>query len=589
MSNPRVRKIADRIQVIVAEMLERRIKDPRLGFVTVTDVRVTGDTQQATIFYTVLGEDADLAGTAAALESAKGLIRSEVAKQLGMRHAPTLTFIPDALPETARHLDEVLAKARESDDAVAAARARRDVRRRGRPVQEAARGRRRRRRRRRRPSRVTTESGLVVVDKPGGMTSHDVVARVRRLAGTRKVGHAGTLDPMATGVLVLGVNRATRLLGHLMLTEKAYDATIRLGVATTTDDAEGEVVGDASTAAALDEATVRDALAEFVGDARAGARRRSRRSRSTASAPTQRVRDGEEVELDAAPGHRPRARRARRPARRRASSTSTSRVRCSSGTYIRAIARDLGAGSGVGGHLTALRRTAVGPYGLAVAHTLDELAEDFAVLPIAEAARAGFPAVDLRRAGRRRPRRPRARPRPAGPDGACSPPTASSWRSTSRATAGPGPSRSSSERPADSLPPCRSGAPSTRSRPTSAAPSWSIGNFDGVHLGHRHVLARAREIADERGLPVVAVTFDPHPMAVLRPEHAPTDADRRSSAAPSCSPTAGVDARAGAARSTATIAGWTPGGVRRAGARRRPARRGRRGRRQLPLRQPGRR
>ena len=121
MSSPRVRKIADRIQVIVAEMLERRIKDPRLGFVTVTDVRLTGDSQQATIFYTVLGEDTDLANTAAALESAKGLLRSEVAKQLGMRHAPTLEFIHDALPDTARHLDELLARARESDAAVAAA------------------------------------------------------------------------------------------------------------------------------------------------------------------------------------------------------------------------------------------------------------------------------------------------------------------------------------------------------------------------------------------------------------------------------------------------------------------------------------
>ena len=122
MSNPRVRKIADRIQVIVAQMLERRIKDPRLGFVTVTDVRVTGDTQQASIFYTVYGEDDDLASTAAALESAKGLLRSEVAKQLGMRHAPTLSFIPDALPENARHLDDVLAKARAQDEAAAAAR-----------------------------------------------------------------------------------------------------------------------------------------------------------------------------------------------------------------------------------------------------------------------------------------------------------------------------------------------------------------------------------------------------------------------------------------------------------------------------------
>src|SRR3954464_9627554 len=122
MSNPRVRKIADRIQVIVAEMLERRIKDPRLGFVTITDVRVSGDTQQASVFYTVLGDEEQVASSAAALESAKGLIRSEVAKQLGMRHAPTIEFLHDALPETARHLDEVLARAKAQDEAVAAAR-----------------------------------------------------------------------------------------------------------------------------------------------------------------------------------------------------------------------------------------------------------------------------------------------------------------------------------------------------------------------------------------------------------------------------------------------------------------------------------
>jgi len=125
MSSPRVRKIADRIKVIVAEMLERRVKDPRLGFVTVTDVRVSGDTQQASIFYTVFaleGEQSseDVAGTAAALESAKGLLRSEVGRQLGMRHVPNLEFIHDALPETARHIDDLLEKARQSDAAVAA-------------------------------------------------------------------------------------------------------------------------------------------------------------------------------------------------------------------------------------------------------------------------------------------------------------------------------------------------------------------------------------------------------------------------------------------------------------------------------------
>ncbi|MFC5728330.1 MULTISPECIES: 30S ribosome-binding factor RbfA [Nocardioides] len=122
MASPRVRKIADRIRVIVAEMLERRIKDPRLGFVTVTDVRLTGDAQNATIYYTVLGEDADQQSTAAALESAKGLLRSEVGKQLGMRHVPSLAFEFDGIPESARHLDEVLARAKEADAAVAAAR-----------------------------------------------------------------------------------------------------------------------------------------------------------------------------------------------------------------------------------------------------------------------------------------------------------------------------------------------------------------------------------------------------------------------------------------------------------------------------------
>jgi ribosome-binding factor A len=119
--NPRVRKVADRIQVIVAEMLDRRIKDPRLGFVTITDVRVSGDTQQSSVFYTVLGEEEQVAASATALESAKGLIRSEVAKQLGMRHAPTIEFIHDALPDTARHIEELLERARASDAAVAAA------------------------------------------------------------------------------------------------------------------------------------------------------------------------------------------------------------------------------------------------------------------------------------------------------------------------------------------------------------------------------------------------------------------------------------------------------------------------------------
>jgi tRNA pseudouridine55 synthase len=226
------------------------------------------------------------------------------------------------------------------------------------------------------------------------MTSHDVVSRVRRLAGTRKIGHAGTLDPMATGVLVLGVNRATRLLGHLMLTEKAYDATVRLGVATTTDDAEGDVTATASTDG-LDEAVVRSAAAEFVGE--------------LAQVPTsvsavkvdgrrayQRVRAGEQVELEprSVTVHELVVHDVLRPGGIDAVDVVVF-VRCTSGTYIRAIARDLGARLGVGGHLTALRRTAVGPYSLSVAHTLDELSERFELMPIVDAARAAFPTYDL--------------------------------------------------------------------------------------------------------------------------------------------------------------------------------------------------
>ncbi len=238
------------------------------------------------------------------------------------------------------------------------------------------------------------DPGLVVVDKSPGMTSHDVVARVRRLAGTRKVGHAGTLDPMATGVLVLGVDRATRLLGHLMLTEKAYDATVRLGVTTTTDDAEGEVVAVSDIGAAFHQpGLVQTEFEEMVGDilqvptAVSAIKVDGKRA-------YQRVRDGEQVELKA------------RPVTIHALEVHDQRVvgefldvdisvRCSSGTYIRAIARDVGATLGVGGHLTALRRTAVGPFGLDVARTLDELSEEFAVVPIAVAARASFPTVDL--------------------------------------------------------------------------------------------------------------------------------------------------------------------------------------------------
>ncbi len=240
------------------------------------------------------------------------------------------------------------------------------------------------------------ESGLLVVDKPAGMTSHDVVARVRRLAGTRKVGHAGTLDPMATGVLVLGVNRATRLLGHLLLADKVYDATIRLGVTTTTDDAEGEEIASASTEGVTEEA-VRAALAGFTGEidqvpsAVSAIKVGGRRAYDL-------VRAGEQVELAA------RRVRIESIAVHRVVSTGLERpgtidvdvsVNCSSGTYIRSIARDLGERLGAGGHITALRRTAVGPFPLADARTLEQLEAEFSVLPMPASVRRGFPALEL--------------------------------------------------------------------------------------------------------------------------------------------------------------------------------------------------
>jgi tRNA pseudouridine55 synthase len=270
-------------------------------------------------------------------------------------------------------------------------------------------------------------SGLLIVDKPAGLTSHDVVGRVRRLAHTRRVGHAGTLDPMATGVLVVGIEKATRLLGHLMLTEKTYRATIRLGQSTSTDDAEGELVGGSSAAEVTAEA-LDGGIAALTGEIlqvppgvsaikvngeRAYKLTRAGAAPELAARPvtvyqfsiTGTQRDGDLLNVGAL-------------------------IRCSSGTYIRAIARDLGAALGTGGHLTMLRRTAVGPYTIAMAHPLKELEDQQqsserervnpalaavlppgqeppaaqgpgqasvppAVIPLAEAAAAAFPRLEL--------------------------------------------------------------------------------------------------------------------------------------------------------------------------------------------------
>lgn len=216
------------------------------------------------------------------------------------------------------------------------------------------------------------EPGLVIVDKPAGMTSHDVVARCRRLFGTRKVGHAGTLDPMATGVLVIGIERATKILGLLAATSKSYAATIRLGQTTSTEDAEGELRQTVS-AAHLTETMITAAMAPLRGDIgqvpssvsaiKVGGKRAYRLAR-----------EGQAVELVARPV---RIDRFEMLAMRRHGQLVDVDVDvdCSAGTYIRALARDLGVALGVGGHLTALRRTRAGRFGLEQARTLDELAD----------------------------------------------------------------------------------------------------------------------------------------------------------------------------------------------------------------------
>jgi tRNA pseudouridine55 synthase len=271
---------------------------------------------------------------------------------------------------------------------------------------------------------VSAPDGLLVVDKPAGLTSHDVVARGRRLARTRKVGHAGTLDPMATGVLVLGIGRATRLLGHLALGDKAYLATIRLGATTVTDDAEGDVLATADASGVTDEALAAG-LAALTGPL-------SQVPSSVSAVKVDgvrsyaRVRAGEQVELAAR-----QVVVSRLDLLARRGDDLDVAVECTTGTYVRALARDLGAALGVGGHLTALRRTRVGPFGLDRAHTLTDLdgddTVDVAVVPLDAAVRAAFPvrlldgaeAVDLSHGRRLAPTGAAGPVGAFAPDGRC--------------------------------------------------------------------------------------------------------------------------------------------------------------------------
>lgn len=248
---------------------------------------------------------------------------------------------------------------------------------------------------------MSDPQGLLVVDKPAGWTSHDVVARVRRLVGTRRVGHAGTLDPMATGVLVLGVGRGTKLLTFLVGCDKTYAATVRLGQSTSTDDADGpvrfaadpsEVSGPALSAAVAALTGPIRQVPSSVSAVKVDGRRAYAR-----------VRAGEAVELTAREVTVHRfdilASRAARAADGLPVLDLDVQVEVSSGTYVRALARDLGAALGVGGHLTALRRTRVGRFDIADAHTLPALERaqpgGIPLLPLARAARAQFRVHEL--------------------------------------------------------------------------------------------------------------------------------------------------------------------------------------------------
>jgi tRNA pseudouridine55 synthase len=238
---------------------------------------------------------------------------------------------------------------------------------------------------------ASVPSGILLVDKPAGMTSHDVVSRVRRLAGTRKVGHAGTLDPMATGLLILGLDSSTRLLTYLVGLPKVYEATIRLGFATTTDDAEGEALGAPVDSSSITPEAIAAAIVPLTGviqqvpSSVSAIKVDGKRSYD-------RVRAGEEFTLA--------ARTVTVTAFDVLAIRGTSgieldvRVACSSGTYIRALARDLGAALGIGGHLTALRRTSIGPFDVDHARGLDDSLVSSLLDPAFVASRL-FPKVQL--------------------------------------------------------------------------------------------------------------------------------------------------------------------------------------------------
>lgn len=331
----RTARVGQLIRRILAESVAR-IDDPRLGWVSVTGVDVDNDLNRAVVWFTSLGEDA---AASAALEDNAPRLRRDVASRSRLRKTPELLFRPDAAQRAAERVEQLIAAANSPAD----------------------------------PGR---RDGIVVIDKPTGWTSHDVVAKTRGVLATRRVGHSGTLDPDATGVLVLGVGRATRLLRFVTPLHKSYEAEMVLGVETDTLDASGEVTARHDMAGVTD-ARVRSAAAALTGRimqrppmvsaVKIGGTRLHRLARAgiEVERPARPVKvtrfDVEPVE--GAPG------------------VWRARVDCSSGTYVRALAADLGRSLGGGAHLRRLRRTAVGHFTLMDARPV----ESPRLLPMASA------------------------------------------------------------------------------------------------------------------------------------------------------------------------------------------------------------
>ena len=411
-TNPRAARIAALIQRVVASSIERELHDKRLASITVTEVRVTNDLQIAKVYWTQLGheghEEGERKRAQQALDQAKGHLRSLVGHKAGLRLTPQLQFVFDEVPGEAHEIEDILAVAKKRDEELARARATAQYAGDADPYKhddeaEATRAMSSS------PTRSsvlhTTPSGLLIIDKPQGVTSFDAVAAVRGALHIKKVGHAGTLDPMATGTLVIAFGHATRLLNAIVAHDKTYEATIRLGLRTTTDDAEGEVLvdgearsrwqtlsaqltegGQSGEPTALPTASWQDLLTRTIATNFTGDIEQVPNTFSAIKINGQRAydlaREGKDVELKPRPvtiseftvldirSGFVAGEQAAEPLREDANTGAIPaldvdvRISCSSGTYIRALARDLGKELGVGGYLTRLRRTRVGRFAL---------------------------------------------------------------------------------------------------------------------------------------------------------------------------------------------------------------------------------